>query len=300
MMPGGLGLAVTTGGAGDLPEGMLPVVLWIVLLYGLLFLAGIPLLLRALAAEGFRGLFHPARLAWLRSRPWTPLDGASLLLILLSANAILSLAYGVLRRALGWGDGSEQSWLVVQSVAFHWIGFAVMAGWAVHRGYGLVQGFSLRPGRLKASLRSGLGYLAGSMPAVIAAHLVFVAGLLAAGAPLNPQDVTRVIAGTDSWVARAYFALLAVVVAPVVEEMLFRGILLPALSRVLPPVGAMVAVSLLFAVFHANLLSVVALFMLSMGLCMAYARTRNLGAAIVMHSLFNTIPMTALLMGLEV
>ena len=279
------------------PESLMPVVVWVVSLYGLLFFAGLPLFFRFVAAEGLRGLVHPERMLWLKTRAWSPLDALGILAVLLGINLTLSLGYSVLQPLFHWRDWSEQAWLVIQSIAFHWMGFLLMILWAQQRGFDLHAAFSLPRHRTRESLVKGLGFLTGAMPVVILSHVVFFIALVLAGIPIEAQDVTRVIAATDHWVAKGYFVLLGVVIAPIVEEMLFRGILLPALASVVHPVLAMVGTSLLFALFHANLLSFAVLFMLSMALSCAMIQTRNLGVSIVMHALFNAIPMTALVMG---
>jgi membrane protease YdiL (CAAX protease family) len=108
------------------------------------------------------------------------------------------------------------------------------------------------------------------------------------------QDVTRIIALSSGWTTRLYLALLAVVIAPVVEEMLFRGILLPALARRVGVKPAIVVVSLLFALVHGHLPSLIPLFMLSVILSLLYLHRGTLVAPVAMHSLFNSLTVAVL------
>ena len=92
--------------------------------------------------------------------------------------------------------------------------------------------------------------------------------------------------GRDN-VALAIFFLTACVAAPIYEEIIFRGFLLPSLTRYMPVWGAIVASSLLFAIAHLSLSEVLPLATLGMVLGIVYTRSRNLLASIFLHSLWN-------------
>jgi membrane protease YdiL (CAAX protease family) len=81
--------------------------------------------------------------------------------------------------------------------------------------------------------------------------------------------------------------VLAVVIAPVVEETLFRGYLYGVLKRYLGGIGAGLLASVLFAAMHLNLAALPALFVLALCLTVAYEATGSLLVNIFMHSLFN-------------
>jgi len=88
------------------------------------------------------------------------------------------------------------------------------------------------------------------------------------------------------WV-RVAIVLAAVVVTPIFEELLFRGLLQTSLRRVSgSPVAAIFLTSLVFAVIH-DAWSAPAIFVLSVGIGACYELSRNLLAAIVMHAAFN-------------
>ena len=86
----------------------------------------------------------------------------------------------------------------------------------------------------------------------------------------------------------AAFVVLTVIVAPVAEEMLFRGILYPAIKQAGFPRVAVWGTSGLFAAIHFNLTAFVPLFVLALLLIWLYEKTDNLLATIAAHSLFNT------------
>jgi membrane protease YdiL (CAAX protease family) len=81
----------------------------------------------------------------------------------------------------------------------------------------------------------------------------------------------------------------AVVLAPVAEEMLFRGILYPFIKQRGYPRAALWGTSILFGVIHFNLGALVPLVGLALVWAWLYERTRNLLAPIAAHVLFNTV-----------
>ena len=89
-------------------------------------------------------------------------------------------------------------------------------------------------------------------------------------------------------VALTVFFLTAAVAAPVFEELLFRGFLLPSLTHYMPVWGAISLSSLLFAIAHLSLSEVLPLATLGMLLGIVYTRSRNLLAPMLLHSLWNS------------
>ncbi len=88
-------------------------------------------------------------------------------------------------------------------------------------------------------------------------------------------------------VALAIFFGMAAIAAPIFEEILFRGFLLPSLTRYLPVSGAIVVSAIAFAVAHLSLSEVLPLTVLGMILGIVYLRSQNLLASMLLHSLWN-------------
>jgi membrane protease YdiL (CAAX protease family) len=80
-----------------------------------------------------------------------------------------------------------------------------------------------------------------------------------------------------------------VLLAPVAEEVLFRGILYPAIKQMGRPRLALWGTSLLFAAVHMNVVTFVPLAVLALVLTVLYERTNNLLAPITAHVLFNAL-----------
>jgi membrane protease YdiL (CAAX protease family) len=92
------------------------------------------------------------------------------------------------------------------------------------------------------------------------------------------------------------FALLfaaGALLAPLAEEIFFRGYVFRAYLTRMGMVGAYVVSSLLFAVLHLNLAAFVPLFFVGLILAYLYHRTGSLVPAIVTHGLNNAIALLA-------
>jgi len=125
----------------------------------------------------------------------------------------------------------------------------------------------------------------------------FLWQLLLKGVGIAPdlQENIRLFVENDSLLQRGFFIFLAVVVAPLAEEGLFRGILQPLLIRRFGAVAGLALTTLGFAALHMNLGAFVPLAVLSVALSLATARTGTLWVPVVMHSLFNAISLILLM-----
>ena len=102
-----------------------------------------------------------------------------------------------------------------------------------------------------------------------------------------------VLEGKDSIALWLFFAT-AAIAAPLFEEFLFRGFLLPSLTRYLPTWGAIGISGLLFGVAHLSLSEILPLTTLGIILGVVYVRTRNLLAPMLLHSLWNSSTLVSL------
>lgn len=94
--------------------------------------------------------------------------------------------------------------------------------------------------------------------------------------------------------ALGMFLFTAAIAAPFFEEVLFRGFLLPSLTRYMPLWGAIGLSSLIFAAAHLSLSEVLPLTVLGTVLGFVYARSRNLLSSILLHSTWNSVTMVGL------
>lgn len=111
---------------------------------------------------------------------------------------------------------------------------------------------------------------------------------------LPEQNVMRE-ALNGTWWQFAVIAFCSLILAPVAEELLFRGALFQAFSKILGKNGAMTGVALLFALLHWNVLTFLSLFLMGIMLQKAVEKTGTLRTAIWMHFLNNLISVLYLL-----
>ncbi|XP_068666406.1 uncharacterized protein [Aristolochia californica] len=88
-------------------------------------------------------------------------------------------------------------------------------------------------------------------------------------------------------VAMALYAVVVSVCAPVWEEIIFRGFLLPSLTRYMPVWCAILVSAIAFALAHFNAQRMLPLVFLGVVMGAVFARSRNLFASMLLHSLWN-------------
>jgi uncharacterized protein len=113
---------------------------------------------------------------------------------------------------------------------------------------------------------------------------------------IQPQDAVKAFKTASSPSLKATMGIAAVVVAPLVEETVFRGFIYGVLKRYTDGWYAAVCSAALFAIVHMHVGSLVPLFVLALGLCAAYERTGSLLVPMGMHALFNGVSTTFLLL----
>jgi len=162
-----------------------------------------------------------------------------------------------------------------------------------------LRGFGLRPRTIARDLGWAWVDLLAVWPIVLA---MIVATIYIGKALVDPEFEMPKHVGLELITESAALPLqvlivfLAVVIAPVVEEMLFRGMIQTTLrSYVGRPWPAIIVTSALFASIHENPTHWPALFALAMGLGYSYEKSGSLFRPIFMHALFNGITIVAAL-----
>ncbi|MDW8343362.1 MAG: type II CAAX endopeptidase family protein [Verrucomicrobiae bacterium] len=105
--------------------------------------------------------------------------------------------------------------------------------------------------------------------------------------PIAPQPLATLFVETRSPSILVLVTLLAVVTAPIFEEVMFRGLLYPFLKQRLGQTAATLVVSALFAVVHFHLPSMLPLFVLGVALVLVYEASDSVTASITLHAAFN-------------
>lgn len=115
----------------------------------------------------------------------------------------------------------------------------------------------------------------------------------------SAQGSVELLLHAGSWAESAYIFVFATLVAPLAEELLFRGILFPFVRDLGKPRLAFWGNAILFGAIHGNLAAFVPLVCFGALLAALYLRTGNLLAPITAHALFNLVPFILLACGLK-
>lgn len=103
------------------------------------------------------------------------------------------------------------------------------------------------------------------------------------------QEVVQAFTTTEDPVLLILLCFTAVIVAPVSEEILFRGYLYPASKRFIGRVPAVLFSALIFAAIHHNAMALLPLCFLALLLAIAYEVSGSIWAPIGIHFLFNAV-----------
>ncbi|KAK7391305.1 hypothetical protein VNO78_19719 [Psophocarpus tetragonolobus] len=104
--------------------------------------------------------------------------------------------------------------------------------------------------------------------------------------PVTISSVEQSIVARDP-VAMALYAVVVSVCAPIWEEIVFRGFLLPSLTKYMPIWSAILVSSIVFALAHFNIQRMLPLVFLGMVMGTVFVRSRNLLPSMLLHSLWN-------------
>jgi uncharacterized protein len=141
--------------------------------------------------------------------------------------------------------------------------------------------FGLRGAPLKFTVQMAvLGALAYFLFSVLYAAIV---------RPDNPQRVVEDLGADTNHVLLVVGAVVVIVVAPVCEELFFRGLLFTVLRQRLPFWPAAVFDGVLFGFVHGSLIIVPILAALGIVFCFVYERTGSIFPTIALHALNNTL-----------
>jgi membrane protease YdiL (CAAX protease family) len=146
-------------------------------------------------------------------------------------------------------------------------------------------------------IRVGAAYGFGGLVVTIPASLLYVVVM---GPDAASSAIGDVFAGLRAGPAAALgVALVVVLLAPLCEEIVYRGLLWGALERLAVPRWVpFVATTLLFALAHFELTRTPLLFVVALPIAMARLRTGRLAASVVAHQVNNLLPGVVLAMAL--
>jgi membrane protease YdiL (CAAX protease family) len=260
----------------------------------------------------FRLVALPAqRTRWLAPRPLPPWpvtlpEFFIFVFLMLASGSVLQLtAHALVKNLLPHTLDGEGLQLCLNGFSFDgggllgWLLFwSMRAGW--YANYGVEPPVVPPAPRLswsKVGLTAGYTLLA-ALPVIILINLGWTQVIHWLGLPDDQQDLIAVFANTKSPLVIAGMLVVACVLAPLYEELLFRGGLYRFCRQRLGRYSALLISGVLFGAVHANWASFVPLSMLGMILALAYEATGDIRVPIVAHGLFNLNTVLIVLSGL--
>ncbi len=164
----------------------------------------------------------------------------------------------------------------------------LVIGFLVFRNFNILKTFGL--GVRGWSWRTIAGWLLMCIPLV---YLVQSLSYALSSPDQSPQAIVEFLLKSSGWQARAAVFGIAVIAAPVTEELIFRGCLYGVLRKSNGRWPALVISSIVFALIHGHLPSLPGLVILAAGLALVYERCGSLWAPISMHAAFNGLTILA-------
>jgi uncharacterized protein len=183
-------------------------------------------------------------------------------------------------------------WLILQGTAFQggMLAGAGLAALALRFGRPPIINTPPRPPAVppaRSVIVSGVVTFLISLPLVGGVGFVWKWILTTLGIDPGEQDMIEVFRNAGDPVLLVWMWVLAAVVAPVTEELIFRAGLFRYLhTRVMRPF-ALAVPALLFAALHGNIAAFVPLLALGLFFALAYERTGRIGVPMIAHALFN-------------
>ncbi len=248
---------------------------WLALVGAVLFVAG--LLYVAVRQLRVRRFLPPERYRG---------PGVLVLLVLVFALvSIITAPFGADAAALLMGEG-ELTFLGAAVLLIATQVALLLVSWFLVFRPGALAALPSLPGRDPGgAIRAGIGWglLAWLGATIASAGVVWL--LERIGVEAEPQAAERAIQILDPWLV----VLAVVILAPIAEEVFFRGVVFNAWLREHGRRWAIIGSSALFALIHASVVAVVPIFLLGLALAWVYQRTGNLLAPIAMHATVNGI-----------
>jgi len=226
----------------------------------------------------------------LAEKPWK-LD--AVLRLFLGVITVLCLGAGlgglVQHFTASWPKGQTDFWLLVISAAFMEIPALILIAFFL-RQHNITWKDAFGFHTTEPATAVAYGVLAGALFVPAGWALESLSGYLMELVHLNAKDqqiIEELQDPTLNLPEKAVLGMIVVFIAPLAEEMLFRGLLYPALKQLGRPRMALWASSALFALVHFNVETFMPLLIFALVLVRLYETFQNLLAPVVAHALFN-------------
>ena len=198
------------------------------------------------------------------------------------------------QKLAGGSAGPSVVQMIVAALSFQGASLVLVARFVREHGTNWSGAFGFRNRWRQALL---LGFIVACLFVPIGWMLQWVSAKMMDHWPgLHPQEqqAVQTLHMASTWLPRVVLGIITILVAPVAEEILFRGILYTWVKQLGFPRLALWGTALFFAAVHQNLVTFVPLTILALALALLYERTDNLLAPITAHAIFNGMNFTVL------
>lgn len=226
----------------------------------------------------------------LSPKPWRP-DQVLQLLVRLFASLLIGMGVVNWLNSTNWANPAELKFLTlaIGTISFHGMALLLTHNFLRDQQMSWEEAFGFVNPRLRRAL--GLSILVGLAVLPIAWSLGHLSAKVMHSVQVEPvvQAPVQMLQGATSVPTRLLIGFLAIILAPFVEEIVFRGLIYPTLKQHGFPRLALWGTSLLFAAIHNNLMILLPLTFLAVVLTLLYETTDNLLGPMIAHSIFNSV-----------
>ena len=233
----------------------------------------------------------------LSEKPWKGEDVARLLLGLLATVCFGILLGSLLQPLIKSLPETDQKMLnlIIGVLAFQGSGLLWIVFFLREQKVSWSAAFGFQSPRLLRTIFLGLTAGAVVLPLALALQLLSGSVLQSIHVKAEPQQTVQVFKETVAQAVpsattigeQIFFSVFVILLAPLAEEILFRGILYPTIKQAGFPQAALWTTSILFALSHFTAIAILPLTFFALVLVALYEITDNLLAPILAHSFFN-------------
>ncbi|MCK5849584.1 MAG: CPBP family intramembrane metalloprotease [Kiritimatiellae bacterium] len=265
-------------------------------LFGFLLIVAIITDVFLLCTGRVRTLSNPKLINKLKTRQWSLPDSGLLIITSLWCYTVIIAACSTILRLESSSHLLKILSIFLTTSALPLVQILIIVYLSRRAEFPLADSFGIRPGLLWLSIKQGLVIYLAALPVVIFYSMLYIATIEYLGYPTKEsQEIIKTILDPSlSLGGQIYLVIVAVALAPLVEEMVFRGVLIPALLKKVRLSLAISVVSLLFAAIHFHVPSLVPLFLIATAFSLGYLYSGSIIVPIVMHATFNLINLAAI------
>ncbi|PIQ84051.1 MAG: hypothetical protein COV75_04235, partial [Candidatus Omnitrophica bacterium CG11_big_fil_rev_8_21_14_0_20_63_9] len=183
-------------------------------------------------------------------------------------------------------------WIAVSMLGLDGFIILTILAFANHKGRSAIETFGFVGDRPNRSIRTSVrGYVA-AFPWLVLLLVAIVEVVRLTGWKPPEEPIAQLIFQEGRPLVLAMTMVLACVIGPIAEELLFRGVLYAAVRKRTSWVIAMLVSGALFALIHTNPLGFIPIMGLGCLLAYLYERTGSLAGPLLVHIVHNTLLMS--------